>query len=282
MLKFINALFFSLITFFIFSSNETFAWGQHGHRIIGQVAEQHLTESTISAVKTILEGQSLAQVSTWADEMRSNPSSFWKKQSGKWHYINITHVNKLQQFVDTSIDSKHKVDHILDGIYYAINTLKNKNSTLNEKQFALKFLVHLVGDGHQPLHAGNSEDRGGNLISVSFFKNATNLHRTWDTHLIENENLSFTEFADFIKTSNTNIIKEYLNSQPSDWLAESSKIASVIYNEEQYELSYAYVYKFMPIVKERLLQGGIRLAGLLNQIFDSNAIPLTQALIKRG
>ena len=108
----------------------------------------------------------------------------------------------MHQYVNTSIDSRDKVAHILDAIYYSINILKSDSSDLSSKKFALSFLVHLVGDSHQPFHAGRSEDRGGNLIKVSFFGKETNLHSTWDTHLIENENLSFTEFADFIKTSN--------------------------------------------------------------------------------
>ena len=264
-----------------FSSFKVFAWGQNGHRVIGEIAEMHLTEQTKNALIPLLNGESLAQVSTWPDEMRSNQAHFWKRQSGKWHYINIKDAKKMHQYVNTSIDSKDKVAHILDGIYFSINVLKDNDSALPEKQFALKFLVHLVGDGHQPFHAGRSEDRGGNLIKVSFFGKETNLHSTWDTHLIENENLSFTEFANFIKTSNTKTIKNYLNSQPADWLLESNKISTRIYNEEETELSYGYVYKHMPVVKKRLSQGGIRLAGLLNQIFDKNAKPLTQALIKK-
>ncbi|TLX48278.1 S1/P1 Nuclease [Pseudoalteromonas phenolica] len=263
------------------SSHKVIAWGQNGHRVIGEIADMHLTDSTKSALQPLLAGSSLAQISTWPDEMRSNPEHFWRKESGKWHYINIKDAKKMHQYVNTSIDSRDKVAHILDGIYYSINILKSNKSDLESRKFALSFLVHLVGDSHQPFHAGRSEDRGGNLIKVSFFGKETNLHSTWDTHLIENENLSFTEFADFIKTSNKKTIKAYLNSQPADWLVESNKISHRVYGENETKLSYGYVYKHMPVVKKRLSQGGIRLAGLLNQIFDSNAKPLTEALIKK-
>jgi len=265
------------------SSLKAAAWGQNGHRIIGEIANLHLTDTTKSALQPILAGDSLAQISTWPDEMRSSPEHFWRKESGKWHYINIKDAKKMHQYVNTSIDSRDKVAHILDAIYYSINILESNSSDLSSKKFALSFLVHLVGDSHQPFHAGRSEDRGGNLIKVSFFGKETNLHSTWDTHLIENENLSFTEFADFIKTSNKKIIKKYLNSQPSDWLVESNRISHRVYDEKETKLSFGYVFKHMPVVKKRLSQGGIRLAGLLNQIFDSNASPLTEALInKRG
>tara|TARA_Y100001960_G_C14692839_1_gene837362 strand:- start:178 stop:1038 length:861 start_codon:yes stop_codon:yes gene_type:complete len=271
----------SLTMLTVLSSHKAIAWGQNGHRVIGEIADMHVTDKTKSALQPLLAGSSLAQISTWPDEMRSSPEHFWRKESGKWHYINIKDAKKMHQYVNTSIDSRDKVAHILDGIYYSINILKSNKSDLESKKFALSFLVHLVGDSHQPFHAGRSEDRGGNLIKVSFFGKETNLHSTWDTHLIENENLSFTEFADFIKTSNKKTIKAYLNSQPADWLVESNKISHRVYGENETKLSYGYVYKHMPVVKKRLSQGGIRLAGLLNQIFDSNAKPLTEALIKK-
>jgi hypothetical protein len=260
------------------SSFNAVAWGPNGHRIIGKVAEEHLTTATSQALSPLLDESSLAQVSTWADEMRSNDSNFWRKQSTKWHYINVKDATKMHHHINHSINSKEHVKNILDGIYYCINTLKSDSKSIDEKRFALRFLVHLVGDSHQPFHAGRSEDQGGNLIKVTFFGDQTNLHSTWDTNLIENERLSYSEFAEFIKTSNEKTINDYLNSEPADWLLESHHISDEIYNLNETEISYGYVYKYMPIVKLRLQQGGIRLAGLLNQIFDKNAAPLKEAL----
>lgn len=260
------------------SSFNAVAWGQNGHRIIGKVAEEHLTTATVQALTPLLEESSLAQVSTWADEMRSNDSEFWRKKSTKWHYINVKDATKMHSHIDHSINSKEQVKNILDGIYYGINTLQSDATTIDEKRFALRFLVHLVGDSHQPFHAGRGEDHGGNLIKVTFFGDKTNLHSTWDTRLIENERLSYSEFAEFIKTSNKTIISDYLNSEPADWLLESHHISDKIYNLNETEISYGYIYKYMPTVRIRLQQGGIRLAGLLNQIFDKNAAPLKEAL----
>ncbi|KAF7764521.1 hypothetical protein PCIT_b0542 [Pseudoalteromonas citrea] len=260
------------------SSFNAVAWGQNGHRIIGKVAETHLTTATVQALTPLLEESSLAQVSTWADEMRSDDSKFWRKKSTKWHYINVKDATKMHSHADHSINSKEQVKNILDGIYYGINTLKSDSKSIDEKRFALRFLVHLVGDSHQPFHAGRGEDHGGNLIKVTFFGDKTNLHSTWDTRLIENERLSYTEFADFIKTSNKTIISDYLDSEPADWLLESHNISDKVYNLNETEISYGYIYKYMPTVRIRLQQGGIRLAGLLNQIFDKNAAPLKEAL----
>mgnify|MGYP002332456257 CR=1 FL=1 len=260
------------------SSFNAVAWGQNGHRIIGKVAEEHLTTATAQALTPLLEESSLAQVSTWADEMRSNDSEFWRKKSTKWHYINVKDATKMHSHIDHSINSKEQVKNILDGIYYGINTLQSDATSIDEKRFALRFLVHLVGDSHQPFHAGRGEDHGGNLIKVTFFGDKTNLHSTWDTRLIENERLSYSEFAEFIKTSNKTIISDYLNSEPADWLLESHHISDKVYNLNETEISYGYIYKYMPTVRIRLQQGGIRLAGLLNQIFDKNAAPLKEAL----
>lgn len=260
------------------TTSDAAAWGQNGHRIIGELAELHLTDHTRLAIKPLLEGDSLAEVSTWADEMRSDPSTFWRKQSSKWHYINIEDPKNMHQHVHSNLDDKEKVKNILDGIYYSINTLQSDSKSIDEKRFALRFLVHLVGDSHQPFHAGRGEDRGGNMIKVKFFGSDSNLHSTWDTKLIENENLSFTEFTRFIQTTNSEIIAEYLNSAPADWLLESNNIAENVYNSNETEISYGYIYKHMPTVKFRLQQGGIRLAGLLNQIFDKDSQPLKEAL----
>ncbi|KNC67079.1 S1/P1 nuclease [Pseudoalteromonas ardens] len=258
-------------------STSAWSWGMNGHRVVGELAQQHLTPATEKAVKALLSEDSLAEVSTWADEMRANPDTFWKKQSGKWHYINIKDPSKMAQH-NKAIEHKHQVKHILDGINYAVTTLKNTKASKEDKQFALKFLVHLVGDAHQPFHAGRSEDRGGNLIKVTFFKEETNLHSVFDTKLIEHQSLSYRELSDFIITRDKQKIAHMLDSRPADWLLESNQIAEKIYDSNETDISWGYIYRYTPVVKSRLLHGGIRLAGLLNQIFDKNSRPLETAL----
>ncbi|MCG7560102.1 MULTISPECIES: S1/P1 nuclease [Pseudoalteromonas] len=258
-------------------STSAWSWGMNGHRVVGELAQQHLTPATEKAVKALLSEDSLAEVSTWADEMRANPNTFWKKQSGKWHYINIKEPSKMAQH-NKAIEHKHQVEHILDGINYAVTTLKNNKASKEDKQFALKFLVHLVGDAHQPFHAGRKEDRGGNLIKVTFFKEETNLHSVFDTKLIEHQSLSYRELSDFIITRDKQKIAHMLDSRPADWLLESNQIAEKIYDSNETDISWGYIYRYTPVVKSRLLHGGIRLAGLLNQIFDKNSRPLETAL----
>jgi hypothetical protein len=93
----------------------------------------------------------------------------------------------------------------------------------------------------------------------------------WNKKLVQSESLSYTEFVEFIDTKNPQIISQYQASQPNDWVLESFQISQQIYGIEDKDLGYHYNYEQMPVVKERLLQGGIRLAGLLNKIFDKSA-----------
>ncbi|MCF2856072.1 S1/P1 nuclease [Pseudoalteromonas sp. SMS1] len=262
-------------------SSSVFAWGQNGHRVIGELAQNNLTPAASSHVQLILGDDSLAEVSTWPDEMRSSSEHFWRRKAGKWHYINIDKPELMHQHTNAHISNIDDVKHILDGIHYTANVLKNPASDTVDKQFALKFLVHLVGDAHQPFHAGRAEDHGGNKIKVEFFGKPSNLHKVFDTELVEHERLSYTELTQFLTTSNKNVIADYLNSSPSDWLLESNRIAEEIYESNETEISWGYIYKHSPMIKTRLQQGGIRLAGLLNQIFDKNSKPLVNALAKQ-
>jgi len=261
-------------------SSNALAWGQNGHRIIAQIAFNHLTPKTQQAILPILNGEKLAEVSTWPDEMRSNPSEFWQQQSTPWHYINI---KKAAEFKPESYDipaTKHDIKDAYALMLKATSVLNDPKASIEEKQFYFKFLVHVVGDIHQPMHVGRSEDWGGNKVKVKFFGKESNLHSLWDTLMIENQNLSFTEFTDFIDTKDQKTITKYLNSQPKDWVIESFYEAEKLYNVGNADFKYNYVFEQNPLMKQRLTQGGIRLAGLLNGIFDRSAKPLVNALPK--
>lgn len=270
MLKYIQLglTMFSLLLVVSFS-NDANAWGKNGHRIVGKIAENHLTATTLKAVYELLDDDKLAEVGTWADEMRSNPSEFWQRKSPRWHYISLS---TLDDFHPEHYDSSSEISNIYIAMRRAIDVLKSKTSSLPDKKLYLRFLVHLIADIHQPLHAGRSADYGGNKIDVVFFNQVVNLHTLWDTTLIENEQLSYSEFAEFIDTDNQALKTEYLSSRPADWVKESFHLVQEIYEVGNKDYRYNYVYKNIPIVKERLLQAGVRLAGTLNEIFDPSAI----------
>ena len=233
------------------------SWGKIGHRTVGEIAQRQLTFTAEQKINEILDGQSLAVASTWADEMRSNPE--FDKYS-TWHYVNFP------------IDKQYnEVEHIGPNVVKMINTaipiLQSPTADKEVKQFWLKYLVHMVGDVHQPLHTGRAEDYGGSKIKVKFkgrkgAENNTNLHVLWDTDMIDDYKMSYTEYATKLQNQFKDTIVQQGNAE--DW-ANESKIYEI---KSGSYLSYDYVYENLPIVDERLYFAGIRLGNLLNNIFS--------------
>ena len=143
-----------------YSAVETAIWGQTGHRVIGLIAEGRLTRKASRKIEKLLEGKSLAFVSTYADEIKSDRA--YSKYS-PWHYVNYA--------LGTSYDVSNRTDagDIIFGIEQCVKVLSDANSSVEEQQFHLALLVHLIGDMHMPLHSGREEDRGGNEIKLSWF-----------------------------------------------------------------------------------------------------------------
>ena len=163
-----------------------FSWGKTGHRVVGQIAENHLSPKAAAAVRDLLGPDSLAEIANWADEIRSDPS--WKR-ADPWHYVNIPDGETYEAM------TKNPAGDIIVAMKRFEATLRNPAAPKEERIQALKFLVHMIGDIHQPLHAGKRDDLGGNRVSVHWFRSveATNLHTVWDDLIIEQEKLSFTE-----------------------------------------------------------------------------------------
>jgi len=174
-----------LLCTLIYSTN-VFSWGKTGHRADGELASKHLSKSAKKAVKKLLGNESLAHASLWPDRIKSDPKM--RKLYSKYHYINVPRKKSLKEV------AKLKTPHIINGLEKFSATLKNKKASKAERVIALKFIVHLMGDLHQPLHVG-FEDRGGNDVKLEWFGRKTNLHVVWDEHLIDMEELSFTEYT---------------------------------------------------------------------------------------
>jgi hypothetical protein len=237
-------------------------WGKKGHRVTGHIAEKHLTKKARKAIKELLDGHSLAFVSTYADEIKSDRqySSYTP-----WHYVNYP----LDKTYNTS--EKSEFGDLVTAITECKNVLLDDNASKRDKVFHLKLLVHFVGDLHQPMHAGRGADRGGNDIQVQWFNEGTNLHRLWDTNLLETYGMSFYELGDELDRSTTK--RERKKIQQGDvvsWLEESHVWAKEIYNSVEVgeRLSYEYAYQYNTVVFERLRKGGFRLAKVLNDIFS--------------
>ena len=156
------------------------AWGQNGHRIVGRIAENHLTPEARQAVAELIGPESLAQVSTWADEIKSDRA---RRHANPWHYINVEAGETFENA------AKNPNGDIIESLARFEQVLRDSGSSRQAKAEALKFIVHFVGDIHQPLHAGYGKDRGGNDIKVRWFGGPSNLHAVWDTELIEYESM---------------------------------------------------------------------------------------------
>jgi hypothetical protein len=234
-----------------------FGWGKTGHRIVGEIANQQLSTSAKNNITKILGHSDLSRISNWSDEFKSDPE--WK-HAWNWHFMTIPDGETFES-------GKH------EGIAYEkmsefISALKNKQSTQTEKEIAIKFLVHLVGDLHQPLHVGNGKDRGGNDVKVKWFSESTNLHRIWDSHLIDHQQLSYTEYANYLMLG---VAKKELDEIMSpvlmDFILESATLRNQTYTIGDGNLKWEYFYQNKYLLESRLRKGGLRLAAILNSIY---------------
>ena len=145
--------------------------------------------------------------------------------------------------------------------------LKNTQSSLAQKQLALRFIVHIIGDLHQPFHAGNGTDRGANDVKLEFFRKDSNLHRVWDSGLIDRQQLSYTEWTHMLSSKiSSQQAKKWMEIDPKVWIAESAKVRVGLYPAKNI-ISWDYQYQTMPIVKRRLQMAGVRIAAYLNALF---------------
>ena len=241
------------------------AWGTQGHRIVGQIAESYLSKKTKKAVASILGNESVAMSSNWPDFLKSDPAY---KYLGNWHYINVKQGMTQEQLVsqlatDTSTNAYTKINWLK-------NELKKKDIAAADKKLYLWLLIHIVGDIHQPLHVGRPEDLGGNKIKVLWFNDSYNLHQLWDEVLVNFQQLSYTEFAAAINFTTQQQRNTWQQQPMSTWIWESYQLADQIYGEvkgTEEKLGYQYNFKYKAIMEAQLLKGGVRLAGILNEIF---------------
>jgi len=241
------------------------AWGQTGHRVIGEIADERISGKTRAEIELIMGEEDLAEASTWADEERSNPAVFWQREAGPYHYVTVPEGRTYAE-----VGAPEEGDALSSLDRFAA-TVRDPNASRVDKALALKFIVHIVGDVHQPLHAGNGEDRGGNDVKVRWFGDETNLHSVWDTQMIEGQNLSYTEYATWLdrQIEPTETIG-WWEANPQVWIGESTQIRDTIYPNSEQEmpnLSYAYQYEHLATAEKRMQQGGVRLAAYLDWLF---------------
>ncbi|MDE0471448.1 MAG: S1/P1 nuclease [Ekhidna sp.] len=242
------------------TSGQLFGWGQNGHRIVGLIAERHLSEKALKKIEGVLQNETLAEVSTYMDFIKSDAAY---RHMSAWHYATIPD----DQTYDEA--GTPKKGDVIQTIQRLIIELKSKKFTDVDEAFALKCLVHLVGDIHQPLHVGNGKDRGGNDVKVKYFGTNTNLSKVWDTRIIEGQNYSYTEYVEWINHPSDEELSAWSSLNVLDWANESKEYRRQCYETmpENKELSYQYGFENIKLLNQRLLQAGIRLANVLNDIY---------------
>ncbi|QPJ65527.1 MAG: S1/P1 nuclease [Candidatus Nitrohelix vancouverensis] len=243
----------------LFNPASLWAWGPDAHRIIGAVADLHLRPVVRSRLKDEYGIAGLYQVADWADSVRK------KRRQGPWHYVNIAPGERLYL---RSRDCGNG-DCVVEKINEFFSALSEQDAPLSEISQAVKYLVHLVGDAHQPLHAGNRDDRGGNFIKVEFKGRETNLHALWDSGLLPRSARQSRRYAETLNQQiSVEDRAEWIGGGPEDWVNESRAMALDHAYTATGRLTKRYIQISMEMIDLRLSQAGIRLADLLNRCFE--------------
>ncbi|MGE3491204.1 MAG: S1/P1 nuclease [Vicinamibacterales bacterium] len=273
------------------------AWGGQGHRLVGLIAANHLSRVAKQNADWLLDGQSLADVSSWADAQVTD----WQ-QTAPWHYLNIppaaTGYDRdrdcpRQPGVRAGARADTWRDCAVDRITYFEQRLADRELDRSDRATALKYLVHFVGDLHQPFHA-LGVGRGGNDVIVRVFGNANcgpstssgppraesrggndpkrpplpcNLHSVWDSRLIAHKDLNDN---DYLVQLETLIAQKRWFQQPvgtpKDWAEQSWALGKAALVANDTNIDEAYYRKHIGALDERLALGGVRLAAVLNRV----------------
>jgi len=250
--------FWLVVILFAISSDNAYGWGPQGHRVIGAIAEFNLAPETKKIIVDEFNINNLADVANWADKTRQK-----RKQENPWHYAN---VKEGEWTYSATRDCPHAIC-VVEKIKEFYDILANIEKPLKKRKAALKYLVHFVGDVHQPLHLGNRKDRGGGKTRLTYFGRNVSLHYLWDGGLIDWKKESLLKYATRLNARLQDSEKtEWLDSNVNDWADESRSLAlKQAYPLENNEVSKTYVSRGREILGQRMLQAGIRLADLLNQ-----------------
>ncbi len=232
----------------------TFGWGPVGHHTVARIAENNLNPKARAAVRELL-GVPMADVAVWADEIRSQ-----RRETGPWHYINIP-VDSPRATSATFCPKEGCVSAKITELVATLKTSANRD----ERVEALKFLIHFVGDMHQPLHSGDKHDRGGNDVKAVFFGEDWNLHSIWDSGLLKHIDTSEDHLLRSLKLSRGKR-NRMAQGTVEDWVWEAHDVArDVVYKNVTAQLGDEYLKASAPSVRLQLQRGGVRLAKLLNE-----------------
>ncbi|MCQ2076534.1 MAG: S1/P1 nuclease [Bacteroidaceae bacterium] len=240
---------------------DVLAWGQKGHDTTCEIAERHLSKKAKKAITKILEGESIVFWANWLDHASNQPEYRYTKT---WHFRDVEEGKSFA-------NSTSETGDVLTAIESQVKILKSREEVNLETQaLALKMVIHLIGDLHCPMHIGHKADLGGNKWQVRFFDEGTNLHKVWDTKIIESgHKWSYKEWADQLDREDKKSIAAITEGTPYTWGEETYEIAKTVYAKTPVgsKISYDELYDWTKVAELQLLRGGLRLAKVLNDIF---------------
>lgn len=246
------------------------AWSARGHRLVGQLAERDLTPVARAEVDRLLAGEpdpTLAGVSVWADEVRGSDPVLGRR-SAPWHYVNVRSPDCAYEAARDCAGG----DCVVEAIRVQTAILADRARPLAERRQALKFVVHFIGDVHQPLHAGNRDDKGGNVVQVRVptadgGDKGSNLHALWDSGLMEQTGLDEDAYLARLHALSlaVDIPRRALPPQGAAWAEQSCRISTRpgLYPPTT-RIDADYVAQWTPLVDDQLRRAGAHLAQVLN------------------
>ena len=238
--------------------SKTFAWGRKGHGLVAEIAFSLTDSATKQQVQKYLGSTTIEQASTWMDDVRSDHQYDYMKS---WHYINI---DKGTVYTETT------GDNIINALNKSITALEHRDGMSNDDiKKNLMIIFHLVGDLHMPLHVGYSQDKGGNDIKVNYLGKESNLHRVWDTDIIESENITLNDCLLRLSRYDKNEVEQLRNINIEEWTHEPRALLYNVYDFKNNDIDQVYVNRNKEVVENQLLLAGIRLSAVLKEIFKS-------------
>jgi hypothetical protein len=267
----------------LFAVKNVSGWGQEGHKIVAQIAADRLSSGASNIASQFLGGdETLADIAPLPDDYDHSPQGRW---SGPCHYCNLPRdaTSFIMAYCPDLCVVKSIKNYSLILSQEAPNPFQCDYTT-GVEPCAMEFLVHYVGDIHQPLHVSYGDDEGGNDVKVKFYGTSTNLHKVWDENMIQKWTDDYTsavsELEDYI-SNNPDQINQYLAiTDPILWANESfTYVLDTVYNfsdststkkRAEPNLGDVYYDRNLPIVKQRLIAGGVRLGQLLNNLFSGD------------
>lgn len=247
-------------------SGPALAWGPLGHRLVADLAWDDMSPRARAEAQKLLKGEAeptLAGIANWADELRNTDAALGKK-TAHWHYVNIAEEGCRYE---SNRDCRNG-DCVVEAIRRQSAILADRKRSKADRLQALKFVVHFVGDVHQPLHAAFAHDKGGNTVQVNLDGRGTNMHALWDSGLLRTAGLDEAAYLQRLRAmpapSDTSVAAPS-RPQPVAWAEAScaTAISPGLYPQRA-RIDQAYVQKWRPMAEAQLRLGGVHLATVLN------------------